>query len=57
VFSCDYNGWTDLPEAEREAIEAFEIGSGAAQRTGTSPGTSTSPARPFQRGFPPEGGI
>jgi hypothetical protein len=26
VFSCDYNGWTDLPEAEREAIEAFEIG-------------------------------
>ncbi|HKP48650.1 MAG TPA: hypothetical protein VJU17_01460 [Gemmatimonadales bacterium] len=26
VFSCDYNGWTDVPEAEREAIEAFEIG-------------------------------
>jgi hypothetical protein len=25
VFSCDYNGWTDVPEAEREAIEAFEI--------------------------------
>ena len=26
MFSCDYNGWTDVPEAEREAIEAFEIG-------------------------------
>jgi hypothetical protein len=26
VFSCDYNGWTDVPEAEREGIEAFEIG-------------------------------
>ncbi|HSJ77018.1 MAG TPA: hypothetical protein VK899_12715, partial [Gemmatimonadales bacterium] len=25
VFSCDYNGWTDVPEAEREAIEAFEL--------------------------------
>ncbi len=24
VFSCDYNGWADMPEAEREAIEAFE---------------------------------
>ncbi len=25
MFSCDYNGWTDVPEAEREAIEAFEL--------------------------------
>jgi len=25
VFSCDYNGWADMPEAEREAIEAFEL--------------------------------
>jgi hypothetical protein len=24
VFSCDYNGWTDVPEVEREALEAFE---------------------------------
>jgi hypothetical protein len=24
VFSCDYNGWADVPEDEREAIEAFE---------------------------------
>jgi hypothetical protein len=24
VFSCDYNGWADVPEEEREAIEAFE---------------------------------
>jgi len=24
VFSCDYNGWTDMKEEEREAVEAFE---------------------------------
>lgn len=26
VFSCDYNGWADVPEEEREAIETFEAG-------------------------------
>ena len=26
MFSCDYNGWADMPEAEREAIEALELG-------------------------------
>jgi hypothetical protein len=25
VFSCDYNGWADVPEDEREALEAFEV--------------------------------
>ena len=25
MFSCDYNGWADVPEEEREAIEAFEM--------------------------------
>lgn len=24
VFSCDYNGWVDVPEEEREGIDAFE---------------------------------
>jgi hypothetical protein len=24
VFSCDYNGWADVPEEEREGVEAFE---------------------------------
>jgi hypothetical protein len=24
VFSCDYNGWADVPEDEREAIDAFD---------------------------------
>jgi hypothetical protein len=24
MISCDYNGWTDLPEDERESIDAFE---------------------------------
>ena len=36
MFSCDYNGWTDVPEAEREAIEAFEL----AQEPLTARGTA-----------------
>jgi len=24
VYSCDYNGWADVPEEEREGIDAFE---------------------------------
>jgi hypothetical protein len=24
MFSCDYNGWADVPEDEREELEAFE---------------------------------
>jgi hypothetical protein len=24
VFSCDYNGWADVPEEEREGIDVFE---------------------------------
>ena len=26
VYSCDYNGWADVPEEEREGIDAFETG-------------------------------
>jgi hypothetical protein len=26
VYSCDYNGWADVPEEEREGIDAFEAG-------------------------------
>ena len=29
MFSCDYNGWADVPEDEREAIEAFELSTDA----------------------------
>jgi hypothetical protein len=25
MFSCDYNGWADVPEEEREAIDAYEV--------------------------------
>jgi hypothetical protein len=25
MFSCDYNGWADVPEEEREAFDAFEV--------------------------------
>jgi hypothetical protein len=24
VFSCNYNGWADVPEEEREGVDAFE---------------------------------
>jgi hypothetical protein len=24
MISCNYNGWTDMPEEEREALAAFE---------------------------------
>ncbi|HEX6435263.1 MAG TPA: hypothetical protein VFZ87_13530 [Gemmatimonadales bacterium] len=24
MFSCDYNGWADVREEEREALDAFE---------------------------------
>lgn len=24
VFSCDYNGWADVPEEEREGIDVFD---------------------------------
>lgn len=24
MFSCDYNGWADVREEEREALEVFE---------------------------------
>ena len=26
MYTCDYNGWGDMPEEEREAIEVFESG-------------------------------
>jgi hypothetical protein len=36
MFSCDYNGWADVPEDEREALEVFEAGPWI-QRTFTPP--------------------
>ena len=27
MLSCDYNGWADVPEDEREAIDVFEASS------------------------------
>ena len=33
VFSCDYNGWADVPEEEREAIDAFEASRGRPRAT------------------------
>jgi hypothetical protein len=37
VFSCNYNGWADVPEEEREAIETFEVAQPAATGTPVLP--------------------
>jgi hypothetical protein len=26
MLSCDYNGWADVPEEEREGLDVFESG-------------------------------
>jgi hypothetical protein len=44
MFSCDYNGWADVPEEEREAIEAFE----AAQAVPSSPVSLPLPVKPLR---------
>jgi hypothetical protein len=31
VLSCDYNGWNDAPEDEREALEAYEAAAAKAR--------------------------
>ena len=45
MLSCDYNGWSDAPEDEREALDAYETaaekarvarGSGRCPRVGGS---------------------
>ena len=33
VFSCDYNGWADVPEEEREGLDAFEASRGRPSAT------------------------
>jgi hypothetical protein len=32
MFSCDYNGWADVPEEEREALDVFEAADQAPAR-------------------------
>ncbi len=35
MIVCDYNGWADAPEDEREALEALELGPAPAPRSST----------------------
>jgi hypothetical protein len=37
VFSCDYNGWADVPEEEREGIDAFEAAGPPSAASMTTP--------------------
>jgi hypothetical protein len=37
VFSCDYNGWADVPEEEREGIDAFEAAGPPSAASRTTP--------------------
>jgi hypothetical protein len=36
-MSCDYNGWNDTPEDEREALDAYEAAAEKARVTQTRP--------------------
>jgi hypothetical protein len=44
VLSCDYNGWNDTPEDEREALDVYEAAAEKARVAVAS------------RGCPPAGG-
>jgi len=44
VLICDYNGWNDAPEDEREALDAYEA---AAEKARVAVGSG---------GYPPAGG-
>jgi hypothetical protein len=44
VFSCDYNGWTDVPEEEREALDTFEAAPRIARLFMPLPATPLLPA-------------
>jgi hypothetical protein len=47
MLVCDYNGWADAPEDEREALEALELGA-ASPPPRTSAARSTSGHLPFR---------
>jgi hypothetical protein len=37
VFSCTYNGWSDAPEEEREALDAYDAAVALAALAWTEP--------------------
>jgi hypothetical protein len=47
MFSCDYNGWADVPEEEREGIDTFEAASREQSATMYLP--RVLPQRPIQQ--------
>jgi hypothetical protein len=49
MFSCDYNGWADVPEEEREAIEAFEAALRVQRASLVPPSTPRQAAAPAVR--------
>jgi hypothetical protein len=49
-MTCDYNGWNDAPEEEREWFDQHpEIWSGMAPETGTRPINATPILKPGPR--------
>ena len=50
VLSCDYNGWNDAPEDEREALDAYEA---AAEKARVAVGSGRCP--PAGGSMPTEG--
>jgi hypothetical protein len=45
MLVCDYNGWADAPEDEREALDALELGPGPA------PPPSSTASLPLDRSY------
>jgi hypothetical protein len=56
VFSCDYNGWADVPEEEREGMDAFESAGLPNPNPGNTPKLEPTmrllPARSMDAGMP-----
>jgi hypothetical protein len=49
VLSCDYNGWNDAPEDEREALDAYEAAAEKARVAVDTPPHRTADARAHAR--------
>lgn len=49
VLSCDYNGWADVREEEREAIEAFEASLRVQRTSALAPPVVRKPPMPPER--------
>ena len=52
MLSCDFNGWSDVPEDEREALDVYEA---AVEKARVAVGSGGCPPLPATQ-IPPERG-